>query len=82
MASSSPLQRTTLRGPRKSIILIRNYMAPTPTSDGLILAAGGVAEFSSIPGNHSTYITERVQVVAKELRECFDRAVINNSFGR
>jgi amino acid adenylation domain-containing protein len=45
-----------------------------PTLGWTKLAAGAV-EVHKIPGNHLSYSTEYIQVVAKELRECLDRAV-------
>ena len=66
---------------RVTVFVNEELYGTDPTLRWTDLAAGGI-EVHSIPGNHSTYITEHVQVVAKELRECLDRAVINNSFGQ
>jgi aspartate racemase len=69
------LSRYRLRPYEGRITLLVNeeWYDSDPTLRSAELAAGGV-EVHKIPGDHLTYITEHVQVVAKKLRECLDRA--------
>jgi Thioesterase domain len=58
---------------RITLLVNEEWYASDPNLRRADLAAGGV-EIHKIPGNHLTYITEHIQVLAKELRECLDRA--------
>jgi hypothetical protein len=58
---------------RITVFVNAEWYSVDPTLGWNELAAGGI-EVYKIPGNHHTYITEYIQVVAKELRECLDRA--------
>jgi thioesterase domain-containing protein len=57
---------------RITVFANEEWYSTDPTLGWNDLAAGGM-EVHKIPGNHNTYITEYIQVVAKELRECLDR---------
>ncbi len=58
---------------RITLLVNEEWYGSDPNRRSADLAARGV-EVHKIPGNHFTYITENVQVVAKKLRECLDRA--------
>jgi len=58
---------------RITVFVNEECYSADPTLGWNDLAAGGL-EVHKIPGNHHTYITEHIQVVAEELRECLERA--------
>jgi len=58
---------------RITLLVNEKWYGSDPNTRWAELATGGV-EVHKIPGDHFTYMTESIQIVAKELRECLDRA--------
>jgi amino acid adenylation domain-containing protein len=65
---------------RITLLVNEEWYRSDPNLRWADLANGGV-ELRTIPGNHLTYITEHIQVLARELKECLDRASCSPTSG-
>jgi amino acid adenylation domain-containing protein len=58
---------------RVTLIVNEQWYNRNPSLGGNGLATAGV-EIHRIPGDHTTYITEHIDIVARQLRECLEKA--------